>query len=110
MERQWPEGASADPGAARARYNADMRASRKAVREVLNVEMPIAHMGLAIVVIATAFAAMLWSLRAGLVLAGGFAALFLVALAVALLRGRRSWSAVRTAYKFTFGWANWAWA
>ncbi|MGP3772238.1 hypothetical protein ACTWJ8_15530 [Streptomyces sp. SDT5-1] len=107
MEQRWPEGASADPVAARDRYHADLRASRKAVSELLRVEMPIAHIGLAIVVIASGIASITWSPKAGAVVAGGFAALFCVALVVALFRGRRRGRAVRAAYKFTFGWANW---
>src|SRR4051812_15097005 len=107
MEQQWPEGPSADPGAARARYNEDMRASRKAASAVFGVEVPIAHMGLVIALIASAVAAVVWSVKAGALIAGGFAGLFLVSLAVALLRGRRGRRAVRAAYKVTFGWANW---
>ncbi|MFD8219770.1 hypothetical protein ACFV2U_40320 [Streptomyces sp. NPDC059697] len=40
-------------------------------------------------------------------MAGAFAALFLVALGVLLLRGLRGLDAGRRAYLFTFGWANW---
>ncbi|MFF7143837.1 hypothetical protein [Streptomyces nodosus] len=61
MEQQWPEGPHADPDAARERYKADMRASHGAVRNLFRVELPIAHVGLAIVIIASVFAGVVWS-------------------------------------------------
>ncbi|MFE9626737.1 hypothetical protein [Streptomyces sp. NPDC006527] len=107
MDQQWPEGSNADPDAARERYNADMQASRAAMRNLFRVELSIAHMGLAITIIASVLVGVVWSPRTGGIIAGAFAALFVVALAVALLIGRRGRYAVRAAYKFTFGWANW---
>ncbi|MFI5470905.1 hypothetical protein ACIA6D_11815 [Streptomyces cacaoi] len=107
MDQRWPEGSNADPDAARERYNADMQASRGAVRNLFRVELAIAHMGLAIAIIAGVLAGAAWSPRTGLIIAGAFAALFVVALAVALLAGSRGRDAVRAAYKFTFGWADW---
>ena len=107
MDQQWPEGSNADPDAARERYNADMQASRGAMRNLFRVELPIAHMGLAITIIASVFVGVAWSPRTGVIIAGAFAALFVVALAVALLAGSRGRDAVRAAYKFTFGWADW---
>ncbi|MFB6841904.1 hypothetical protein [Streptomyces sp. NPDC056361] len=44
---------------------------------------------------------------AGSLVAGSFAALFLVALVFMLLRGIRGLDAARRAYLFAFGWANW---
>ncbi|MER5383492.1 hypothetical protein ABT040_25040 [Streptomyces sp. NPDC002688] len=107
MDQQWPEGSNADPDAAGERYKADMQASRRAVRELFRVEMPVAHLGLAISIIASVFVSVVWSPRTGAIVAGAFAALFVVALAVALLAGSRGWDAARAAYKFTFGWADW---
>ncbi|MFD8420201.1 hypothetical protein [Streptomyces sp. NPDC059466] len=107
MEQQWPEGSNADPDAARERYNADVQASRRAVRELLRVEMPVAHLGLAIAITASVFVSVAWSPRTGAIISAAFAALFVVALAVTLLAGGRGWGAARAAYKFTFGWANW---
>ncbi|MFF2515827.1 hypothetical protein [Streptomyces sp. NPDC058086] len=107
MDQQWPEGSNADPDAARERYNADMQASRGAMRNLFRVELPIAHMGLAITIIASVFVGVVWSPRTGVIIAGAFASLFVVALAVALLAGSRGRDAVRAAYKFTFGWAEW---
>nr|WP_240512691.1 hypothetical protein [Streptomyces griseoruber] len=107
MDQQWPEGSNADPDAARERYKADMRASRGAVRNLFRVEMPVAHMGLAITIIASVLVGVAWSPRTGVIIAGAFAALFVVALAVALLAGSRGRDAVCAAYKFTFGWADW---
>lgn len=75
--------------------------------ELFRVELSVAHMGLGLVVVATVFVSAVWSPQAGVRIAGGFAALFVVALVVLLLLGRRRWGAVRAAYKIAFGWANW---
>ncbi|MFB7437684.1 hypothetical protein ACFC01_04905 [Streptomyces mirabilis] len=107
MEPQWPEGPHADPEAARDRYNADMRASRSAMRNLFRVELSIAHMGLVIAIIASVLVGMAWSPRTDAIIGGAFAALFVVALCVAVLAGSRGRDAVRAAYKFTFGWAEW---
>ncbi|MFF3205120.1 hypothetical protein [Streptomyces sp. NPDC002962] len=107
MEQQWPEGPNADPDAARERYNADMQASREAVRNLFRVEMPVAHMGLVIVIVASVLAGAAWSPRTGVIIAGAFAALFVVAPAVTLPAGGRGRNAVGAAYRFTFGWADW---
>lgn len=107
MDQRWPEGPNADPDAAKDRYNADMRASRAAIRELFRVELSIAHVGLAIAAMACIVIGVIWSRKTGAIIAGAFAALFVVALTVALLSGRRGRGAVRAAYKFTFGWANW---
>ncbi|WP_406393931.1 hypothetical protein [Streptomyces sp. NBC_00887] len=42
-----------------------------------------------------------------MIIAGSFAALFVVALVVVLVAGGGGWGAVRAAYRFTFGWAEW---
>ncbi|MFE2687033.1 hypothetical protein [Streptomyces mirabilis] len=107
VDQQWPEGSNADPDAARERYKADMQASRGAVRNLFRAELSVAHMGLAITIIASVLAGAAWSPRTGVIIAGSFAALFVVALAVTLLADSRGRDAVRAAYKFTFGWANW---
>ncbi|WP_242647097.1 hypothetical protein [Streptomyces nodosus] len=106
MER-WPEGSAADPEAARERYASDMRASRKALREVIRADLPAAHFGVGIVVVASVVVGLFAGSIAGALVAGFFAALFFVALAVMLLRGIRGMDAGRRAYLFTFGWANW---
>ncbi len=56
---------------------------------------------------ASVFVAVLWSPGKGAILAGAFAALFAVALCGAVLVGSRGRDAVRAAYGFTFGWAEW---
>lgn len=106
MDR-WPEGPAADPEAARERYDSDMRASRKALRETVRADLPAAHFGLGLVIVASVIVGMLAGPVAGVLVAGAFAALFLVALGVLLLRGPRGLDAGRRAYLFTFGWANW---
>ncbi|MFI9600013.1 hypothetical protein ACIHCX_09045 [Streptomyces sp. NPDC052043] len=107
MMEQWPEGPAAEPKAARERYASDMRASRKALREVIRADLPAAHFGLGIVVVASVVVGLFAGAITGALVAGFFAALFLVALAVMLRRGIRGMDAGRRAYLFTFGWANW---
>ncbi|MEU1226275.1 hypothetical protein [Streptomyces sp. NPDC005828] len=107
MMELWPEGTAADPEAARERYAADMRAERKALLEVIRADLPAAHLGLGIVIMASAVVGLFAGPIAGALVAGSFAALFLVALAVMLLRGIRGLNAGRRAYLLTFGWANW---
>ncbi|MFF2382135.1 hypothetical protein [Streptomyces sp. NPDC058108] len=107
MVEKWPEGPVADPEAARERYTSDMRASRKALRELIRADLPAAHFGLGIVVIATVLVSLDAGPAAGALVAGVFGLLFLGALAVMLLRGIRGLEAGRRAYLFTFGWANW---
>lgn len=102
MQQHWPEGSHADPDAARGRYSADVRASHSAMRNLFRVELPVAHWGLVIVIIASLLVGVVWSPRTGAIIGGAFAAL-----CGALLAGCRGWDAVRAAYKFTFGWANW---
>lgn len=104
---QWPEGPAADPESARARYDSDTQAARKELREVVRADAPAAHLGLAIVVVAGVITGVFGNPVAGGIVAGAFAALFLVALAVMLLRGVRGMEASRRAYLVTFGWANW---
>ncbi|MFF0040058.1 hypothetical protein ACFYRG_28110 [Streptomyces mirabilis] len=108
MVDRWPEGPAADPEAARERYDSDMRASRKALRETVRADQPAAHFGLGLVVVASVIVELLVGPVAGVLVAGAFAALFLVVLVVLLLRGLRGLDAGRRAYLFTFGWANWA--
>ncbi|WP_318216597.1 hypothetical protein [Streptomyces sp. SCL15-6] len=103
----WPEGSAADPEAARERYTSELRASRKALREAIRADLPVGHVGLAIVVVASALLGLFAQPAAGALVAGVFAALFLAALAVMLLRGIRGLDAARRAYLFSFGWANW---
>lgn len=107
MMKPWPEGTVADPEAARERFVSDMRAERKALREVIRADLPAAHLGLGIVIVASAVVGLFAGPIAGALVAGSFAALFLVALAVMLLRGIQGLGARRRAYLFTFGWANW---
>ncbi|MFD9655925.1 hypothetical protein [Streptomyces mirabilis] len=107
MVDRWPEGPAADPEAARERYDSDMRTSRKALREPVRADLPAAHFGLGLVIVASVIVGLLAGPVAGVLVAGAFAALFLVALGVLLLRGLRGLDAGRRAHLFTFGWANW---
>lgn len=107
MMERWPEGPAADPEAARERYDSDMRSVRKALREVIRADLPAAHFGPGIVVVASVIVGLLMGPLAGALVAGAFAALFLVALVVMFVRGIRGLNAGRRAYLFTFGWANW---
>lgn len=107
MEQQWPEGPNADPDAAGDRYNADLQASRARTRKLCRAELPVAHSGLAITIVASVVVGVACSPGAGMIIAGSFAALFVVALVVVLVAGGGGWGAVRAAYRFTFGWAEW---
>ncbi|MFD9487601.1 hypothetical protein ACFWBX_27265 [Streptomyces sp. NPDC059991] len=105
--QQWPEGPAVDQDAARERYTSDMRAARAALREVFRADMPAAHGGAAVVVVASVLVGCFAGPVAGGLVAAGFAVLFLLALAVMFLRGIRGADAWRRSYLFTFGWANW---
>ncbi|MEV4430018.1 hypothetical protein AB0K23_32555 [Streptomyces sp. NPDC049602] len=107
MMEPWPEGPAADPVAARERYAPDTQAERKALREAIRADLPVAHLGLGIVIVASAVVGMFAGPITGALVAGSFAALFPVALVVMLLRGVRGLDAGRRACLFTFGWANW---
>ncbi|MCH5674605.1 hypothetical protein [Streptomyces gilvus] len=84
-----------------------MRSVRKALREAIRADLPAAHFGLGIVIVASVFVGLLVGPVAGVLVAGAFAALFLVALVVMFIRGLRGLDTGRRAYLFTFGWANW---
>jgi cobalamin biosynthesis protein CobD/CbiB len=104
---QWPEGAAADPEAARQRYDSDMKASREALREVVRADLPTAHLGPGIVAVVAVAVGCFATPLAGALVAGAFAALFLGALAVMFPRGVQGVDALRRSYLFTFGWASW---
>ncbi|GAA0618105.1 hypothetical protein [Streptomyces crystallinus] len=105
--QEWPEGPAADQEAARDRYTSDMRAMRAASRDFFRADMPAAHCGVAMVVVASVLVGCFAGPVAGCLVAAGFAVLFLLALAVMFLRGIRGVDAWRRSYLFTFGWANW---
>jgi hypothetical protein len=122
MPEQWPEGRFADPVAARARYDAGLRGSRGAVREVLRADAasrlrPVngvlradvsdAHRGVATVVLAATVVGLLVAPVPGAAVAAGFAALYLGTLAVMYARGVRGLDAVRRSYCFAFGRGKW---
>ncbi|MER8008023.1 hypothetical protein [Streptomyces sp. NPDC094149] len=106
MTERWPEGPTADPEAARERYDSDMRAMRRTLRELIRADLPAAHLGLGMVIVASVIAGLSVGPAAGALVAGAFALLFLAALVVVFLRGVRGPEAGRRAYLFTFGWAS----
>jgi hypothetical protein len=108
VQKQWPEGPYADPEAARHRRRTGLRASRRAVREWFHVDFGTAHLGFAIVVIASVVVGVIWSPALSLIIGGAFAGLFVIALCGALLAGRRGRYALWGAYKATFGFAEFA--
>ncbi|RVU23994.1 hypothetical protein EOT10_17980 [Streptomyces antnestii] len=107
MMERWPEGSAADPEAARERYDSGMGSVRKALRDVSRADVPTAHFGLGIVIVAGVIVSLLVGPVAGALVAGAFGGLFLVALVVMFIRGIRGLDAGRRAYLFAFGWANW---
>ncbi|MER6442309.1 hypothetical protein ABT275_39165 [Streptomyces sp. NPDC001185] len=84
-----------------------MRAARRALREVVRADLPAAHFGLGIVAIATVLVSLGAGPAGGALVAGVFGLLFAGALAAMFLRDVRGPEALRRAYLFTFGWANW---
>ncbi|MEU6245515.1 hypothetical protein [Streptomyces sp. NPDC047024] len=84
-----------------------MRSERKALCEAIRAGLPAAHFGLGIVIAASVIVGLLVGPVTGALVAGAFAVLFLVALAVMFVRGVRGADTGRRAYLFTFGWANW---
>ncbi|MET9436508.1 hypothetical protein [Streptomyces sp. NPDC006551] len=107
MVEQWTEGPAAGSEAAGERYDSDLRATRKASRDVIRADLPAAHFGLGTVVVASVIVGYFATPGVAALVAGAFAALFLAAFAVMFLRGIRSVDGWRRAYLFTFGWANW---
>ncbi|MFI1047083.1 hypothetical protein [Streptomyces griseoruber] len=97
----------ADQEAARRRYEADLSTTRGALRELLRAEPSDAHPGLGTVVFASALAGLLVRPATGALVAGAFAALFLLTLTVVHPRGVRGRDAGRRTCLFTSGWARW---
>lgn len=96
-----------DESAARSRYTQDMQAERRALREALRSDLPAAHMGLGLTVIALIGIASFFGPRWTLIISGAFTAWFLLALAVIHIGSGRGRDAFRRAYIATFGWGNW---
>ncbi|MFI5766897.1 hypothetical protein ACIA8F_38960 [Streptomyces sp. NPDC051563] len=96
-----------DESAARSRYTQDIQAERRALREALRSDLPAAHMGLGVTVIALIAIASFSGPRWTLTISGAFTAWFLLALAVIHIGSGRGRDALRRAYIATFGWANW---
>ncbi|MFE7334860.1 hypothetical protein [Streptomyces griseus] len=89
------------------RHTRDMQEERHSVREALRSDLPAAHLGLGVTVIALIVVASFSGPRWTMIVAGAFAAWFLLALAVIHIGSGRGWDAVRRAYIATFGWGNW---
>ncbi|MGW0856878.1 hypothetical protein [Streptomyces sp. NPDC002690] len=84
-----------------------MRQERHSVREALRSDLPAAHLGLGVTVMALIVVAGFSGPRWTLVIGGAFTAWFLLALTVIHLGSGRGRDAVRRAYIATFGWGNW---
>ncbi|NXY95777.1 hypothetical protein HYE82_15535 [Streptomyces sp. BR123] len=84
-----------------------MREECQSVRGALRTDLPAAHLGLAVTIIALLVVASFSGIRWTLIISAAFAAWFLLALAVIHLGSGRGWDAVRRAYIATFGWGNW---
>ncbi|MFD6294051.1 hypothetical protein ACFWFU_04380 [Streptomyces sp. NPDC060235] len=96
-----------DESAARSRYTQDMQAERRALREALRSDLPAAHMGLGLTVIALIVIASFSGPRWTLIISGAVTAWFFLALAVIHIGSGRGRGAFRRAYIATFGWGNW---
>ncbi|MEW1700939.1 hypothetical protein ACIQCR_19350 [Streptomyces sp. NPDC093249] len=73
----------------------------------MRADLPAADFGLGIVAVASVVLGLFEGPSSEALVAGSFAALFLVALVVVLLRGIRGLYAGRRTYLFTFGWPKW---
>ncbi|CAL9646951.1 hypothetical protein SUDANB120_06504 (plasmid) [Streptomyces sp. enrichment culture] len=89
------------------RWDRKVREERHSVREALRTDLPAAHLGLAVTIIALLVVASFSGARWALIISAAFAAWFLLALTVIHLGSGRGWDAVRRAYIATFGWGNW---
>ncbi|MFE0106440.1 hypothetical protein [Streptomyces sp. NPDC059009] len=74
---------------------------------MLRADLPAAHFGLGIVIVVSVVAGFAGGTVVGACIGGAFAMLFPATLLVMFLRGGRGVDALRRAYLFTFGWANW---
>ncbi|MGW1882545.1 hypothetical protein [Streptomyces sp. NPDC001970] len=111
LQRGLPMGHGAERkngnGSASEAYTRDIRADRQSVREALRSDLPAAHIGLGVTVIALVVVAGFAGARWTLIVGGAFPAWFVLALAVIRIGSGRGWDAVRRAYIATFGWGNW---
>ncbi|MEU3985681.1 hypothetical protein AB0F77_37405 [Streptomyces sp. NPDC026672] len=71
---------------------------------MLRADLPAANFGLGIVIVVSVVTGFAAGAVVGAGIGGAFALLFLATLLVMFLRGE---DALRRAYLFTFGWANW---
>ncbi|MFI8390695.1 hypothetical protein [Streptomyces sp. NPDC085540] len=94
-------------GSAPSSYSRDMKEARRSVREALRSDLPAAHGGLGVTVVALIVVAVSAGPRWTAIVAAGFTVWFVLALAVIRLGGGRGGDAVRRAHIATFGWANW---
>ncbi|MEU6760354.1 hypothetical protein [Streptomyces sp. NPDC046685] len=96
-----------DTESASPRYDREIREERQSVRGALRTDLPAAHLGLAVTIIALLVVAGFSGIRWPLIISAAFAAWFLLAMAVIHIGSGRGWDAVRRAYVATFGWGNW---
>lgn len=94
-------------GPAPSSYSRDIKDARRSMREALRADLPAAHGGLGVTVVALIIVAVSAGVAWALIVAAVFTAWFVLALAVVHLRGGRGGHAFRRAYIATFGWANW---
>ncbi|WP_234327839.1 hypothetical protein [Streptomyces sp. NRRL F-2664] len=93
--------------AARPRDTLDIHEERHPVREALRSDLPAAHLGLSVTILALIVVAGFSGPRWTLIVAGVVTAWFLLALTVIHIGSGRGWDAVRRSYIATFGWGNW---
>ncbi len=94
-------------GSSPSSYSRDIKNVRRSVREALRTDLPAAHAGLGVTVVALIVVASFSGLGWALIVSASFTAWFVLALAVIHRGGGRGGDAVRRAYIATFGWGNW---
>ncbi|MFF3601065.1 hypothetical protein [Kitasatospora indigofera] len=107
VRQDWPEGSAADPDAARARYEQDLREARGAGREALRAGLADAHVGLGLVLAVAVAVGCFKGAGPGALVLSAFLVLFCALLAGRFAAGARGRDLVRRSYLLTFGWAQW---
>ncbi|MGQ4488617.1 hypothetical protein ACN6LM_006088 [Streptomyces sp. SAS_281] len=88
-------------------YERALAEDRRVIRELLRASRGGAHFGFVLTALILGAVACFECPKWPLIIGGGFAVWFALALAVVRRRGGRGWKAIERAYIATFGWAEW---
>ncbi|MFD7986415.1 hypothetical protein ACFV4M_23980 [Kitasatospora indigofera] len=107
VRQDWPEGSAADPDAARARYEQDLREARGAGREALRAGLADAHVGLGLVLAVAVAVGCFKGVGPGALVLSAFLVLFCALLAGRVAGGARGRDLVRPRSRWDCGLAPW---